>query len=210
MVLKYLQQVAVLVQGNWVVNSELIYPKDSLSSQSEVSELMCKARDYIVSIESRKLFHEMQFCIYDIWNFFQVQNLYTCLSCFFQLLSFTEQQFLKRNTISSVIKLTPDEINEIFADIGTHEPNKGWRLKEPPNWDFCDRWLLNIFFKNCSVLATTKTKLSILLSFSFTDILRSLNDRRHFGMQSGNTCVRRWKRRISRRSVSGGSRIGNR
>lgn len=49
-VLKYLQQVAVLVQDNWVVNSELIYPKDSPSS-----ELMCKARDYIVSIESRKL-----------------------------------------------------------------------------------------------------------------------------------------------------------
>ncbi|XP_012219476.1 DNA-directed RNA polymerase III subunit RPC5 [Linepithema humile] len=102
-VLKYLQQVAVLVQGNWVVNSELIYPKDSLSSQSGVSELMCKARDYI-------------------------------------LLSFTEQQFLKRNTISSVIKLAPEEINEIFTDLGTHEPKKGWRLKEPLNWDFCDRY----------------------------------------------------------------------
>lgn len=47
-ILKYLQQVAMLVQGNWVVNSELIYPKDSLSPQN--SELMCKARDYIVSV----------------------------------------------------------------------------------------------------------------------------------------------------------------
>ncbi|EFN72235.1 DNA-directed RNA polymerase III subunit RPC5 [Camponotus floridanus] len=46
--LKYMQQVAVLVQGNWVVNSELIYPKDSLSVQSNISELMCKARDYIL------------------------------------------------------------------------------------------------------------------------------------------------------------------
>lgn len=50
-VLKYLQQVAVLVQGNWVVNSELIYIKDSVSSQNGIpAELMCRARDYIVSI----------------------------------------------------------------------------------------------------------------------------------------------------------------
>lgn len=48
-ILKYLQQVAVLVQGNWIVNSELIYPKDA---QNAVSELMCKARDYIVSTYS--------------------------------------------------------------------------------------------------------------------------------------------------------------
>ncbi|KAK0168773.1 hypothetical protein PV327_002543 [Microctonus hyperodae] len=38
-ILKYLQQVAVLVQGNWVVNSDLVYPKD---------ELMYRARDYIL------------------------------------------------------------------------------------------------------------------------------------------------------------------
>lgn len=49
-ILKYLQQVAMLVQGNWVVNSELIYPKESLSSQNSISEFMCKARDYIVSV----------------------------------------------------------------------------------------------------------------------------------------------------------------
>ncbi|KAL0118187.1 hypothetical protein PUN28_009095 [Cardiocondyla obscurior] len=102
MILKYLQQVAMLVQGNWVVNSELIYPKDTLSPQSSTSEFMCKARDYI-------------------------------------LLSFTEQQFLNRNTILSVIKLTPEEINEIFVELGIYELEKGWRLKEPPNWNFCNR-----------------------------------------------------------------------
>lgn len=48
-ILKYLQQVAVLVQGNWVVNSELLYPKDSISSQNGIpAELMCRARDYIL------------------------------------------------------------------------------------------------------------------------------------------------------------------
>lgn len=50
-VVRYLQQVAVLVQGNWVVNSELLYPKDTLSSHNSISaEIMRKARDYIVSI----------------------------------------------------------------------------------------------------------------------------------------------------------------
>jgi len=46
-ILKYLQQIAVLVQGNWIVNSDLVHFKDA---QGNISELMCKARDYIVSI----------------------------------------------------------------------------------------------------------------------------------------------------------------
>ncbi|CAL1678401.1 unnamed protein product [Lasius platythorax] len=101
--LKYMQQVAVLVQGNWVVNSELIYPKDNLSVQSGISELMCKARDYI-------------------------------------LLLFTEHQYLKRNAVLSFIKLAPDEINQIFAELGIYEPKKGWRLKQPPNLSFCNTY----------------------------------------------------------------------
>lgn len=49
-VLKYLQQVAVLVQGNWIVNSELVYPKDSISSHNGIpAELMSRARDYVVN-----------------------------------------------------------------------------------------------------------------------------------------------------------------
>ncbi|KAG7209766.1 hypothetical protein KM043_011389 [Ampulex compressa] len=48
-ILKYLQQVSVLVQGNWVVNSELIYTKDSVSSHNGIpADLMCRARDYIL------------------------------------------------------------------------------------------------------------------------------------------------------------------
>ncbi|KYN08719.1 DNA-directed RNA polymerase III subunit RPC5, partial [Cyphomyrmex costatus] len=101
-ILRYLQQVAMLVQGNWIVNSELIYPKDSLSPQNNTSEFMCRARDYI-------------------------------------LLLFTEQQYLNRKSISSVIKLPSEEINQIFAELGTYESGKGWKLKEPPNWDFCKR-----------------------------------------------------------------------
>ncbi|XP_031837330.1 RNA polymerase III subunit E isoform X2 [Nomia melanderi] len=103
-ILKYLQQVAVLVQGNWIVNSELIYPKDSISSYNGIpADLMCRARDYI-------------------------------------LLSFTEHEYLDRKTISSVVKLPPDEIKEIFMNLATHEPKKGWRLIIPPTKDFIERY----------------------------------------------------------------------
>ncbi|XP_397129.4 DNA-directed RNA polymerase III subunit RPC5 [Apis mellifera] len=103
-ILKYLQQVAVLVQGNWVVNSELIYPKDTVSSQNGIpAEFMCRARDYI-------------------------------------LLSFTEHEFLDRKTISSVIKLPPDEIKEIFTNLAVHEPKKGWHLIIPPTKEFIERY----------------------------------------------------------------------
>lgn len=48
---KNLPKVAVLVRGNWVVKSEILYPSNTLSSTSGVpSELMCRTRDYVVRI----------------------------------------------------------------------------------------------------------------------------------------------------------------
>lgn len=39
------------MQGNWIVNSELIYVKDTVSSYNGIpAELMCRARDYVVSM----------------------------------------------------------------------------------------------------------------------------------------------------------------
>lgn len=50
-VLKTLPKVAVLVRGNWVVKSEVLYPANSFSATSGVpAELMCRARDYVVGI----------------------------------------------------------------------------------------------------------------------------------------------------------------
>lgn len=49
--LKTLPRVAVLVQGNWIVKSEILYPQGTFSSTSGVpADLMCRARDYVVSI----------------------------------------------------------------------------------------------------------------------------------------------------------------
>lgn len=47
--LKALSQVAVLVRGNWVVKSEILYPTGTFSAISGVpAESMCRSRDYIV------------------------------------------------------------------------------------------------------------------------------------------------------------------
>lgn len=49
LLLKDLSQVAVLVRGNWIVKSEVLYPSNTFSSISGVpADLMCKARDYVV------------------------------------------------------------------------------------------------------------------------------------------------------------------
>ncbi|XP_078723296.1 DNA-directed RNA polymerase III subunit RPC5 [Lampetra fluviatilis] len=48
-VLRSVQQVALLVQGCWVVKSEVLYPKDSLSPHSGIpGELLCRARDFVM------------------------------------------------------------------------------------------------------------------------------------------------------------------
>ncbi|XP_078691347.1 DNA-directed RNA polymerase III subunit RPC5-like [Branchiostoma floridae x Branchiostoma belcheri] len=48
-VLRTVQQVAMLVQGNWVVKSDILYPKDTCSPHSGTpAELVCRGRDYVM------------------------------------------------------------------------------------------------------------------------------------------------------------------
>ncbi|XP_038619570.1 DNA-directed RNA polymerase III subunit RPC5 [Tachyglossus aculeatus] len=48
-VLRCIQQVAMLVQGNWVVKSDILYPKDSSSPHSGVpAEVLCRGRDFVM------------------------------------------------------------------------------------------------------------------------------------------------------------------
>uniref|UniRef100_A0A673IT22 DNA-directed RNA polymerase III subunit RPC5 C-terminal domain-containing protein n=1 Tax=Sinocyclocheilus rhinocerous TaxID=307959 RepID=A0A673IT22_9TELE len=48
-VLRCIQQVALLVQGNWVVKSDVLYPKNICSSQSGVpAEVLCRGRDFVM------------------------------------------------------------------------------------------------------------------------------------------------------------------
>lgn len=48
-ILRTLPTVGVLIHGNWVIQSEILYPEKSVSSTNGVpAELMCRARDYIL------------------------------------------------------------------------------------------------------------------------------------------------------------------
>lgn len=49
-VLMSIQNVATLVRGNWVVRSDIIYPKETFSAISGVpADVMVRSRDYVVS-----------------------------------------------------------------------------------------------------------------------------------------------------------------
>uniref|UniRef100_A0A8C4R5Z1 RNA polymerase III subunit E n=1 Tax=Eptatretus burgeri TaxID=7764 RepID=A0A8C4R5Z1_EPTBU len=55
--LRCVQQVSVLVQGCWVVKSEILYPKESRSPYSGVSaEVLCRGRDFLLWEFTRKRF----------------------------------------------------------------------------------------------------------------------------------------------------------
>ncbi|XP_029433547.1 DNA-directed RNA polymerase III subunit RPC5 [Rhinatrema bivittatum] len=48
-VLRCIQQVSLLVQGNWVVKSDILYPKDTSSPHSGVpAEVLCRGRDFVM------------------------------------------------------------------------------------------------------------------------------------------------------------------
>lgn len=48
-VLRLLQPIAVLVQGCWVVKSEILYPKDTFSAVTRVpAEILSRVRDFVV------------------------------------------------------------------------------------------------------------------------------------------------------------------
>ncbi|KAM4656276.1 DNA-directed RNA polymerase III subunit RPC5 isoform 3-T3 [Amazona ochrocephala] len=58
-VLRCIQQVAMLVQGNWVVKSDVLYPKDTSSPHSGVpAEVLCRGRDFVLCPEDVKDFLE--------------------------------------------------------------------------------------------------------------------------------------------------------
>lgn len=49
--IRALPLVGILIRGNWIAQSEILYPVETLSNSNGVSaDLMIRARDYIVSI----------------------------------------------------------------------------------------------------------------------------------------------------------------
>uniref|UniRef100_G3THJ6 RNA polymerase III subunit E n=1 Tax=Loxodonta africana TaxID=9785 RepID=G3THJ6_LOXAF len=78
-VLRGIQKVAMLVQGNWVVKSDILYPRDSSSPHSGVpAEVLCRGRDFVVTVLlwgwavlSDWLLPSLQLCTEDVKDFLE-------------------------------------------------------------------------------------------------------------------------------------------
>lgn len=54
----------------------------------------------------------------------------------FQLLLFTQSQYVDRRKVSSLIRIPAEELKEILTGISRLRHNKGWELSMPPDADF--------------------------------------------------------------------------
>ncbi|BFZ03510.1 hypothetical protein BsWGS_06549 [Bradybaena similaris] len=109
-VLRSLQSMAVLVQGCWVVKSELVYPDEDKGEttkkrrfHSTVSpELMRRVRDYAM------------------WKF-------------------THNKHVVRKDISSIVQLPSDDVKEILEKMSRLKARTGWEFLYEYDRDFCER-----------------------------------------------------------------------
>lgn len=137
-ILKTLPKVAVLVRGNWIVKSEVLYPANTFSSTSGVrAELMCRARDYVVSNNKTFFIFSKKKLVYVYVN---ISYHFPLEIYFFQLYSFTKNQYVERKKIASILTIPSEEIKEIFTGISKlRRHNKGWELHLPTDFDFINK-----------------------------------------------------------------------
>ncbi|RUS89733.1 hypothetical protein EGW08_002551, partial [Elysia chlorotica] len=110
-ILRSLQNMAVLVQGCWVVKSELLYPDEDKEDtrrkrrpNSVVSpELLRRVRDYAM------------------WKF-------------------THCRFVVRKDISSVVQLPSDDVKEILEKMSRLKARSGWEFMYEYDREFCERF----------------------------------------------------------------------
>lgn len=100
-----------MIRGNWVVQSECLYPEKTWSTLNGVpAEFMCRARDYIVS-RINQLIHR-------VIN----GNL-------FQLYQFTKKLSLSRQKMADVTQLPAEELKEIMESVAVlNDVSKEWEM----------------------------------------------------------------------------------
>lgn len=113
LVLKYLQQFGQLVRGNWVVKSEIIYPKNFNRNTSDInsipianisSDVLCKARDYV-------------------------------------LFKFTKQESLSRLELIEQIRVPPNVIKEILIQFSNfNKQTRSWDFIYPIDENFLSNY----------------------------------------------------------------------
>ncbi|CAH1794623.1 unnamed protein product, partial [Owenia fusiformis] len=101
--LRPLQQVAMLVQGCWVVKSDVLYPKDTCSPHSGASsDILCRSRDYVM------------------WKF-------------------TQSRHVIRKEITSVIKLSTEDVRAILEQMSKVKAHHGWEFIQETDNTFLSR-----------------------------------------------------------------------
>lgn len=122
-VLQTLPSVGMLVQGNWTVLSEILYPSGTLSGTNGVpADLMCRARDYVVSVMA-------QFSA-DIDGSRFKNHPHE------QLYKLSRNEPLDRPRIATITHIPPDEVKEIMLTVAAHDKRTGWRLLLPADPQF--------------------------------------------------------------------------
>lgn len=122
-VVRILPLIGLLIRGNWVVQSEVLYPPETFSSINGISsEIMCRSRDYVVSISRFSLTRRGV-----PWP------LKKSLSV--QLHQLVKRNFVDRQKISLVIQLPPEEVKEILQSVA-QVSSRGWELPLMPDLKF--------------------------------------------------------------------------
>ncbi len=112
-VLKAVQACGVLVQGCWVIKSDLLYPEDQAKRN---------ARDYIVS-------GRIYVCVSG------------CTFIYLQLWCFTQRRLVPRKEVVGVVKLSQEELRQIMRPLSVVRvtPSSGWELKLSTDIDFLNK-----------------------------------------------------------------------
>lgn len=132
-VIKYLEQYALLVQGNWVVKSEIIYPKaidsynkldyNSIPFSNISVDMLCKARDYV-------------------------------------LYKFTKRDSLSRKELIEQIRIPADAIREILKQFSSYNKESNeWQFIYPRDDNFINQY--KTVFQKQEIIWEEKCKASI-------------------------------------------------
>lgn len=128
-VLRTLPSVGLLVKGNWIVLSEILYPADSVSSIHGVpAEFMCRARDYVVRFSFLSFTCRMSTSTQKLTVFFfRIPQLY----------QFSKMDYVSRQKVILNTQLPPDEVKQILLTVAKLDSSKNkWQLLQPPDVQF--------------------------------------------------------------------------
>jgi DNA-directed RNA polymerase-3 subunit RPC5 len=132
--LRSIQTVGILVQGCWVVRSEVIYPDDFKSSVNGITgPLMQRAWDLIVRAHILMAHVNIHFD-------FTVKTKHIYLCTFPQLSKFTENRFVDRKEMIALTRLPTEEVTDMLQHVANSVSKKGWEFRLTYDSQFVNRF----------------------------------------------------------------------